>query len=284
MAMEFRRSWNFDVSRLLSTADLAKISDPTSDLRRALDEIFDGLGGGGGTGDGTVVSVNGVEPDVDGMLVLAYTDLSLGTASLADVEDLPLSDDAIAALATKADLVGGVVPSAQLPSVNLVDVFTVASQAAMLALSAGPGDMAVRTDTNTVYVLAEAPAATLANWKGPLTLGGVTTVAGKAGPAVSLVKGDVGLGNVDNTTDVNKPVSTATSTAIAAAVLVETNARATDTARRKRLTSVWTGSAWPDPGTVPAGWGVDWFSDDPACDAPPLVRGIDVFYWLVDPA
>jgi hypothetical protein len=36
----------------------------------------------------------------------------------------------------------------------------------------------------------------------------VTSVAGKTG-AVTLVKGDVGLGNVDNTSDANKPVSTA---------------------------------------------------------------------------
>ena len=41
----------------------------------------------------------------------------------------------------------------------------------------------------------------------------VTSVAGKTG-AVALVKGDVGLGNVDNTSDVNKPVSTATQTAL----------------------------------------------------------------------
>lgn len=36
----------------------------------------------------------------------------------------------------------------------------------------------------------------------------VTMVAGKTG-AVTLAKGDVGLGNVDNTSDVNKPVSNA---------------------------------------------------------------------------
>ena len=36
----------------------------------------------------------------------------------------------------------------------------------------------------------------------------VSSVAGKSG-AVTLVKGDVGLGNVTNTSDVNKPVSTA---------------------------------------------------------------------------
>ena len=43
----------------------------------------------------------------------------------------------------------------------------------------------------------------------------VTSVAGKTG-VVTLVKGDVGLGLVDNTTDANKPISTATATALAA--------------------------------------------------------------------
>ena len=41
----------------------------------------------------------------------------------------------------------------------------------------------------------------------------VTSVAGKTG-VVTLVKGDVGLGNVDNTSDANKPVSTAQQTAL----------------------------------------------------------------------
>lgn len=41
----------------------------------------------------------------------------------------------------------------------------------------------------------------------------VQSVAGKTG-TVSLVKGDVGLGNVDNTSDANKPVSTAQQTAL----------------------------------------------------------------------
>lgn len=42
----------------------------------------------------------------------------------------------------------------------------------------------------------------------------VQSVNGKTGNSVSLVKGDVGLGNVDNTSDANKPVSTAQQTAI----------------------------------------------------------------------
>lgn len=41
----------------------------------------------------------------------------------------------------------------------------------------------------------------------------VTSVAGKTG-AVTLAKDDVGLGNVDNTSDANKPISTTTQTAL----------------------------------------------------------------------
>ena len=43
--------------------------------------------------------------------------------------------------------------------------------------------------------------------------GGVTSVNNKTG-VVTLAKGDIGLGNVDNTSDVNKPVSTAQQSAI----------------------------------------------------------------------
>lgn len=49
-------------------------------------------------------------------------------------------------------------------------------------------------------------------WATPATAP-VTSVAGYTG-AVSLAKGDVGLGNVDNTSDASKPVSTATQTAL----------------------------------------------------------------------
>lgn len=44
-------------------------------------------------------------------------------------------------------------------------------------------------------------------------VGPVASVAGKTG-AVTLAKADVGLGNVDNTSDAGKPVSTATQTAL----------------------------------------------------------------------
>lgn len=54
----------------------------------------------------------------------------------------------------------------------------------------------------------------------------VTSVAGKTG-AVTLGKSDVGLGNVDNTADTDKPVSTAQSTAIADAKKAGTDAQST---------------------------------------------------------
>lgn len=61
-------------------------------------------------------------------------------------------------------------------------------------------DNAAATATEKVTL---AQIATLANASAP-----VQSVAGKTG-TVTLAKGDVGLGNVDNTSDANKPVSTA---------------------------------------------------------------------------
>ncbi len=58
----------------------------------------------------------------------------------------------------------GKIPSAQIPSLALVDVFPVASQAEMLALDAEQGDMAVRTDSSQVFILSTSPASTLENW------------------------------------------------------------------------------------------------------------------------
>lgn len=61
----------------------------------------------------------------------------------------------------------------------------------------------------------------------------VTSVAGKTG-AVTLVKGDVGLGSVDNTSDAAKPVSTAQAAAIADAKKAGTDAQATANAHIAR--------------------------------------------------
>lgn len=108
----------------------------------------------------------------------------------------------------------GKIPESELPAIAITDTFSVASQAAMLALTAERGDIAIRTDLNKTFALAASPASTLANWLELRTpTDAVLSVAGKTG-AVTLAKGDVGLGNVDNTNDAAKPVSTAQQAAL----------------------------------------------------------------------
>lgn len=68
------------------------------------------------------------------------------------------------------------------------DYFTVGSQAAMLALSAGVGDIAIRTDLSKSYGLASLPASTLSNWKellSPSSGGFVTSVFGRSAVVVA---------------------------------------------------------------------------------------------------
>lgn len=77
----------------------------------------------------------------------------------------------------------GKLPEGVLPSLSIVDVYTVASTAEMVALDAQKGDMAiVGSDT---YILSAAPASTLANWvKIPHPTGVVQAVNGKTGVVV----------------------------------------------------------------------------------------------------
>jgi len=73
------------------------------------------------------------------------------------------------------------------------------------------GEVGVETDTLRVKVGDGATAWTALGYQDGLAP--VQSVAGKTG-AVTLVKADVGLGNVNNTSDANKPVSTAQQTAL----------------------------------------------------------------------
>lgn len=109
--------------------------------------------------------------------------------------------------------VTGTLGTAQLPPLAINETFVVATQAAMLALTAQRGDIAIRTDTSETYVLATDSPGTLADWKEIIANGQVVSVAGRTG-AIVLTKSDVGLANVDNTADSAKPVSTAQQTAL----------------------------------------------------------------------
>jgi hypothetical protein len=127
----------------------------------------------------------------------------------------------------------GKVPVAQLPASVITDTFVVGSQASMLALTAERGDVAIRTDLNKTFILQTDSPTVLADWKEMLTpTDAVSSVNGRAGAVTglaeqtsldthtantsnphSVTKSQVGLGNADNTSDVNKPVSTAQATA-----------------------------------------------------------------------
>lgn len=111
----------------------------------------------------------------------------------------------------------GKILESELPAIAITDAFSVDSEAAMLALTAQRGDIAIRTDLNRTFALAASPASTLANWLELRTpTDAVLSVAGKTG-AVTLVKGDVGLGNVDNTSDATKSIGGNAATATLAA-------------------------------------------------------------------
>lgn len=85
----------------------------------------------------------------------------------------------------------GFVPSAQLPSIAISDTFVVASQAAMLALTAQRGDVAIRSDLNKSFVLATESPGTLGDWKELLTpTDAVLSVAGRTG-VVTLTSADL---------------------------------------------------------------------------------------------
>jgi hypothetical protein len=58
----------------------------------------------------------------------------------------------------------GQIPSSALPAIAISETYVVSSQAAMLALAADVGDIAVRTDLSESFILQSEPASTLANW------------------------------------------------------------------------------------------------------------------------
>ncbi|NDC48732.1 MAG: hypothetical protein EBZ61_06590 [Micrococcales bacterium] len=87
---------------------------------------------------------------------------------------------------------GGKIPSSQLPPLTITSTYVVSSQAAMLALPANVGDIAIRTDINQTFILQTAPASVLGNWVEILSSEGVQSVNGQTGPAVTLNAASVG--------------------------------------------------------------------------------------------
>ncbi|ATW60725.1 tail protein [Gordonia phage Bjanes7] len=123
----------------------------------------------------------------------------------------------VPALAAKADLVDGKVPTSQIPARALVVPHPVADTAARLALTdVQPGDIAIQAGNpgRGTYMLMDDDPSDPASWVLQVApTDAVSSVNGYQGIVV-LGKGDVGLGNVDNTSDLAKPISTAAQTAL----------------------------------------------------------------------
>lgn len=94
-----------------------------------------------------------------------------------------------------SQITAGVLDSARLPPISITNVYTVASQAAMLALTAERGDVALRTDLDPdgFFILTTDAPGTLADWVQITAPGAVTTVAGRTGAVVLAIADTAGL-------------------------------------------------------------------------------------------
>ena len=123
----------------------------------------------------------------------ASTITGLGTAATAATSDFATPAALTAGLATKADLVEGVVPTSQIPAIALVQYLgQVSSQAAMLALRGQGGDWCIRTDGGaSEWVIVANNGALLADWvQMPTGTAGVSSINAQTG-AVTLGTGDL---------------------------------------------------------------------------------------------
>jgi hypothetical protein len=176
----------------------------------------------------SVSSVNGYT----GVVVLTKSDVGLSNADNTSDANKPVSTATQTALNAKVDLsyltaqkgaANGIatldasskLTASQIPDISIVSYLgTVANQTAMLALTGQQGDWCIRSDLGTTWVITGSTPASLSSWTQlSYPTAPVTSVNGYTG-AVTISKSDVGLSNVDNTSDANKPISTATQTAL----------------------------------------------------------------------
>jgi hypothetical protein len=109
------------------------------------------------------------------------------------------------------------IPVEFLPSLDLSTVDVVNSEAEMLSLTTAKiGAIAIRHDLSKSFVLGRENPAILSNWFeliSPTDASKVLSVNSETGHVV-LDKTDIGLSNVDNTSDIDKPISALTADAL----------------------------------------------------------------------
>lgn len=131
------------------------------------------------TTDTTRVSTDKADVAADKLVVISerqLTEIARNSAQQA-------YSDLLAMMGTDiATLTGGKLTPSQIPAIAVTDTFVVASEAAMLALTAQTGDVAIRTDENKTYILQGSDPAVLTNWQ---RLQSPTNYADEAGHAAT---------------------------------------------------------------------------------------------------
>ena len=182
---------------------------------------FGSGGGGSGVDTSNLVPYTGANKDVN--IGAYYFETSQGFKKTGGTATQALTaDGGVFDLTTKADLVGGKIPSSQLPS-YVDDVLEFANLASFPATGES-GKIYIAIDTNLTYRWGGSSYVVMSS---SLSLGETSSTAyrgdrGKiaydhsqtTGNPHGTTKSDIGLGNVDNTSDLNKPISTATQTAL----------------------------------------------------------------------
>lgn len=166
-----------------------------------------------------VTSINGAS----GTITLTKSSVGLNLVDNTSDSSKPISSATQTALNLKADLVGGLIPSSQLP--GYVDDVLEFATVSNFPATGESGKIYVAIDTNLTY-----------RWSGSvyssmspsLALGTTSTTAYRgdygniaynhsqitSGNPHGVTAALINLGNVNNTSDLNKPVSTATQTAL----------------------------------------------------------------------
>lgn len=183
-----------------------------------------GLGNADNTADATknVLSATKLTTarNINGIAFDGTSDITIPVGSAPSITDISITHNASTVVVVSSDGIDGVINAA---TTTLAGAMSASDKTKLDGIAAGANNYTHPTGDGNLHV----PATGTTNSGKVLTAGAtagslswtaipaapVSSVAGKTG-AVTLVKGDVGLGNVDNTSDLNKPISAATQLAL----------------------------------------------------------------------
>lgn len=213
---------------LQETEDLLATIFTDLDDKQTTDTDLDDIAALNSATPGVIASIGGgwihrTYAQLKTLLGLTKADVGLGNVDNTSDDNKPISTATATALSAKADLVGGLVISAQLPS-YVDDVIDAANFVALPAVGEA-SKIYITIDNGLTFRWS---GSTYAEISASLALGETSATAyrgdrGKtaydhsqitAGNPHGVTKADVGLGNATNTSDANKPVSTAQQAAL----------------------------------------------------------------------